>query len=256
MKLEIHRQAMWIRNTKLLKLIFLQLFLFTAFFSNALDYSVKKSKELVYDSSAIEIRELSEEQIRELQDDPAYSYTKEVAPPKTAWERFKEWFWNKIEELFDTKAGNVTIKAIQFLLIAGAILFIVLALIKNNIRAIFYGKSAVSASDFNVSAVHIDEVDFDKQIKEEVLKKNFRSAVRLCFLKIIKELNQHHLISWKQDKTNNDYLKELKNGVYYKQFEELSWLYEYIWYGDFILDEHNFLTVIQKFDQFKIKTTD
>ena len=57
------------------------------------------------------------------------------------------------------------------------------------------------------------------------------------------------------DKTNADYYKELRNTSYGKEFKELSRLYEYIWYGDFKLDESRFKIIIQKFNQFQINKT-
>lgn len=248
MKSETHLLMMWNNTIKTL------IFLFLAFMlaASASGFTLS-GKEVNYDSSTVAVRKIPAEELQKLYADDDYNYVRtSTTAPKTIWERFKEWFWEKIVGLFDTKAGSMTIRIIKYMVVAVAIFFIVFLLLKNDARSLFYRKGASVSGNFIESVEDIQEIDFDKRIAEEVARRDFRKAIRLCFLKVIKELNQHQLIHWKQDKTNTDYLKELRNGNYYQQFAELSRLYEYIWYGDFKLDEGNFLTVIQKFNQFKI----
>lgn len=251
MKSEIHLLMMW--NNSIKFLIFLLLFFSLASASG----DIIPEKRLSYDSSSVSVRKIPEEALRKLYADDDYNYVRTTtSTSKTVWERFKDWFWEKVIGLFNSKTGSITIRIIKYIVVAAAIFFIVFLLLKNDARSLFYRKGAAVSVDFMESVDDIQEIDFDKRIAEEVARRDFRKAVRLYFLKIIKELNQHHLINWKQDKTNTDYLKELRNGSYYQQFAELSKLYEYIWYGDFRLDEANFLTVIQKFNQFKIAAQD
>ena len=256
--MEIHLLMMWTNTIKLpfCKIIFL-LFCFLTPTANAVNLPGKTNKTVQYDSSSVLLKKISPEALNELRTDADYNYTKEVGTqPKSPWDRFWDWFWDKISELFDTQSGSITIKVIRYTFIIGAVTLIIFLFLKGNVRALFYGKSASVSSDFLESFEDIQEINFDKRIAEEVNRRDFRKAVRLYFLKIIKELNQQNLISWKLDKTNSDYLKELHSSNYYNQFYELSRLYEYIWYGDFKLDEANFLIVIQKFNQFKINQPD
>lgn len=243
---------MWNSNIKFLKPISLLLVFFLASFSSE---AIIPGKRLSYDSAAVKLRKIPSEELRKLYDDEEYQYIETTTTaPQTAFQRFKAWLWGKITGLFDKKSGKLTIRIIKYIIVAVAIFFVAFLMLKNNARSLFYKKGASVSSDFIESTEDIEEIDFDKRIADEVSRKDFRKAVRLYFLKVIKELNQHRLINWKLDKTNTDYLKELRSGVYYQQFAELSRIYEYIWYGDFKLDETNFLSVIQKFNQFKIKS--
>jgi hypothetical protein len=89
-------------------------------------------------------------------------------------------------------------------------------------------------------------------IEDALSKKDYRKAVRLHFLKLLKQLTDNNLIKWQIDKTNNDYSMELANSKYNSKFNELSLMYEYIWYGDFSLDETNFKGTISKFKEFHL----
>jgi hypothetical protein len=205
-----------------------------------------------YDSATITVRKIPSQELRKLLNDPDYSYNEVSKPNKSIFARFFEWIARKLGKELSSDGGEISITILEYLFIAAAIGLIIFLLLKNNIRSIFYGKSATTTLDFTESIENINEINFDQRIADEVFKKDFRRAIRLHFLKVIKELSEQKLINWQLDKTNSDYSRELKNSRYRFQFEELIRLYEYIWYGDFKLDEATFLVVIQKFNQFKI----
>jgi hypothetical protein len=205
-----------------------------------------------YDSTAITVRKIPSEELNKLLNDPDYNYNEVSKPNKTIFERFFEWLSRKLGKELNSDGGEISITVLEYLFIAVAIGLIIFLLLKNNIRSIFYGKSATTTLDFTELIENINEINFDQRIADEVSKKDFRRAIRLHFLKVIKELSDQKLINWQLDKTNSDYSRELKNSRYSLQFEELIRMYEYIWYGDFKLDETTFLVIIQKFNQFKI----
>ena len=207
---------------------------------------------VVFDSSKIEVRELNASDQQKLLNNKDYKYDKIGPEPKSLWERLKEWFWRKVGELLDTKGGTVALNILKYILIIAAIVLIVFLLLKNDIRALFYGKSASVSIDFKEFDEDIHKINFDELIAVALSEKDFRRAVRLHFLKLLKELTDKNLISWKIDKTNNDYLMELANSKYTNHFKELAISYEYIWYGDFQLDETNFKITIEKFKLFEI----
>ncbi len=254
MKLEIQRKAMLSSSIKLL------IFVLTTLLSSLLystdvycaNDSIKSKIKISYDSTKFEIRSLTSEQQNTLRSNSDYKYDRVGPAPKTLWERIKEWFWRKVFELFDSKGGALGLKIFEYLLIIAAITLIIILLLKNNIRALFYGKSASVPIDFKEFEEDIHKINFNELIDEALSKKDFRRAVRLHFLKLLKELSDRNLITWQIDKTNNDYSIELSNSKYSEQFKELAVLYEYIWYGDFQLDENSFISTISKFKDFKV----
>lgn len=209
-------------------------------------------KTISYDSVAITVRKVPPKEIERLLNDSDYSYNRVSKTHKTIFDRFLEWLMNKLGESVESNKAQISLTAIQYLFVALAFGLIVFLLLKNNIRSLFYGKSATTKTDFAEATEDINEIDFEQRIANEVSRRDFRRAIRLHFLRIIKELSEQKLINWQLDKTNTDYSRELRNSKYSREFEELIRLYEYIWYGDFKLDEANFLLVIQKFNQFKI----
>lgn len=255
MKLEALQLQMLINNTKRILFLFAVL-LFSILKSNTtlgLADSTKSKVVLTYDTSTITVRQPNTVAQEELLENSDYKYDRVGPAPKTWWDRFKEWFWRTIEKIFTTEGGKVGLTIFQYVLIAAVIVIIVFLILKNDIRAVFYGKSASVVIDFKEFEEDIHKINFDQMIAEAMSRNDYRKAVRLHFLKLLKELTDNNLITWQIDKTNNDYLMELSNSKFSKQFQELALMYEYIWYGDFQLDETNFKNTISKFKDFKVK---
>ena len=87
----------------------------------------------------------------------------------------------------------------------------------------------------------IRDKDLSKLIQEAISKGNYKLAVRYYYLLLLKNLSEKELISWQQEKTNEDYIKELSNNKLNTDFEKLTYLYDYVWYGEFIIDKEKFL---------------
>lgn len=212
--------------------------------------SIKIKNTLIFDSSRVEVRQADIDKQSQLLNNSDYKYDRIGPVPKTLWERFKDWFWRKVSELLNSKGGSLGFLILKYALVIAAIVLIIVLLLKNNVRALFYGKSASMPIDFKEFEEDIHKINFNELITTALSEKDFRRAVRLHFLKLLKELTDKNLISWKIDKTNNDYLIELSNSKYNKHFKELAISYEYIWYGNFQLDETNFKAEIEKFKMF------
>lgn len=82
---------------------------------------------------------------------------------------------------------------------------------------------------------HIDEInedDIERLLREALERSDFRAAVRLYYIKLLKHLNSAGFIAWKKDKTNRDYATELAAVPFTRDFRRLMNAYEIIWYGE------------------------
>jgi hypothetical protein len=205
------------------------------------------SKPVINDSSAREMRLLDEEKKSELFGNSDYRYDNSGQVPGSPWERFKDWLNRKFSEIFNSKEGDIGFKILEYALIIAAIVIIILLLLRNNIRALFYGKSAAVPLDFSELKENIHAINFDTLIAESISKKDYRKAIRLHFLKILKDLSDRSLIEWRIDKTNYDYSIELKKTHFSEPFNELALLYDRVWYGDIHIDKERYDMLMPKF---------
>jgi len=92
--------------------------------------------------------------------------------------------------------------------------------------------------------------DYDKQVAIAIGNKNYRLATRYLYLQSIQKLTNTGAILFAADKTNTQYLYELAGKPYKEEFASLTLNYEYVWYGEFLIDEMNFTKLQARFRQF------
>lgn len=163
------------------------------------------------------------------------------------------WIIRKISEIFGVDIDPTTYKFIEFILYGVLIIFalymVVRLLVGKNAASIF-GKESRKLAPLNIQEEHIEQIDLDDFIKKALAQKNYRLAVRFMFLKALKELSFRNVIAWHFDKTNLDYYHEIAHPALKEDFKKLSYLYDYVWYGEFDLDASGFANAQTDFERF------
>jgi Domain of unknown function (DUF4129) len=85
---------------------------------------------------------------------------------------------------------------------------------------------------YDVQGEDIHGLDFEALLTTAETAGNYRLAVRLGYLQVLKQLTDQGLIRWQPDKTNHDYLFELPAGPLPDAFRELTRQFDYVWYGE------------------------
>ncbi|MDT7831633.1 hypothetical protein RQM59_04535 [Flavobacteriaceae bacterium S356] len=96
--------------------------------------------------------------------------------------------------------------------------------------------------------IHV--TDINTLLSKAVKDKDYRLATRYYYLSLLKLLSDHELINYDKDKTNSEYLFELKDTKMRSHFSYLSYIYNYVWYGEFAVDELKFSTIENKYKSF------
>lgn len=183
---------------------------------------------------------------------PEFTYRENYTGP-SLWDRFWKWFWS----LFEFKNKKITSGFFIFLkyfFIAagvGAIIFLVLKLAGINVLNTFRGNSKASKLAYAESAENIHEIDFDTEVEKAVSVHNYRLAVRLLYLRSLKQLSDKGLIDWQLNKTNTHYINELTDSNQREAFKTLTLQFEYVWYGDFAINGEIFKNISLLFNNFK-----
>lgn len=97
----------------------------------------------------------------------------------------------------------------------------------------------------------IFEISYDQEIKKAIASQNFRLAIRLLYLQTLMRLSEENIINYKQERTNSDYVTQLYNTGYYKDFFRLTRHFEYAWYGQFPVAPTSFEIIKSDFLSFK-----
>jgi len=179
-----------------------------------------------------------------------FNYSSQEGEAQNLVKRFLNWFFNWIDRSFGINLPPYTIKLLEWLiyiLMGGVIIYLFVRFFSGEKFSAVFTKKATSILDINLSEDHIENVDLDALIKSALDEKDYRLAVRYQYLRILKILSQKGIIDWHYDKTNSDYQREIETANVKSGFKDVSYLYDYIWYGEQAIDEHNYETVEARF---------
>lgn len=210
---------------------------------------------LVLDTVPREVRSF-DASFKERYTDDTYVYEK---PKKTeGWfTRSKNWVLRKLRQWFNLGASqaasellDVLMRITFFLILIAVIFFLVRAVLNSEGRWIFGRRSDKNVLSMEEVEVNIHTTDFRKMVQEAVKQGSYRLAVRYYHLWTLKKLSNAQLIDYDVEKTNSDYFYEIENKELQGGFRYTSYLYNYIWYGEFTVDQQQFTKAKQAFHQF------
>jgi hypothetical protein len=140
---------------------------------------------------------------------------------------------------------------IWIIIIAGFVLSLGWYLAKSRI-VIFGKKRKQIAGETGKEELHenIFEIPYAAEIEKATREGDFRLAIRLMFLRLLKDLSQKKIIRYTNEKTNFDYLSELYQTSHYNEFFRLTRDYEYTWYGRFSVSHEAFTIIQHDFENF------
>jgi len=191
----------------------------------------------------IELRQVPGAIIDSLKKDDAFWYANHIFAKKEAKEK-------------RTGTGNAPLQWMNMTTLAViVVLFLgILAwyLLQNNIvgrtHSIIGGKG-----NEDISPENIFDINYQKEIEKAINAADYRLAIRLMFLRLLKNLSQKKVIEYKQERTNFDYLSQLYPTGYYHDFFRLTRNYEYTWYGKFDVNRETFGIIKNEFENFDRK---
>ena len=227
------------------------LLFFLFFFSNIFAQDLEQdSIVMIQDSIFVNEPKVFEDNFKEKYKGKVYEYEPKIEVNST-WEQFKNWFKNLLEKIFGFgKKGenfvDIIIRIGAIILILLVIYFITKALLNKEGQWIFGKSSSNFITDDNIET-NLHQANFEQLIQEKLAQKDYRLAIRFYYLYLLKKMSDQKIIDWEVNKTNSDYAYEIKNEIQKSKFEKLSYLYEYIWYGEFEIEETQYLQAIQEF---------
>ena len=208
------------------------------------------------DDRSYQRRYFNEAALKEYYRDKDFFYLAE-APPSTLLDRLINWLSELLERIFrDASGENITstirlIFRILFWLIgSGAMVLLFYFLFKHGSFALFTRKNVAENPGYRQLEDQVTTTDWLALIQEQIGQKRYKMAVRMLYLYTIQQLNLKGLIAFKPDKTNSQYTRELHDPVLREHFSGLTRYYDFIWFGDFVVDESAFNKIYRMFNQF------
>ncbi|WP_100614974.1 hypothetical protein [Confluentibacter citreus] len=118
-----------------------------------------------------------------------------------------------------------------------AVGYLIYILLNEGGSGLFSSKRHKKVDNFeDITSENIENADITALINWAENNQDYRLAIRYYYLLVLKTLTLKNHIKFEDDKTNADYLNDIKSKSFSSAFEYTSYLYNYIWYGEFPLD--------------------
>ncbi|MBA3901751.1 MAG: hypothetical protein H0X62_16375 [Bacteroidetes bacterium] len=195
-------------------------------------------------------RAVPKENLNKYLEDSAFDYDRAYQNPVTFWDMVKYWFQ---KFFFQPILENVPVtfwEILQYVLTAIAAGVVIYYLSKGGKGGLFARNNPLNKIQINDGVGDIHLVNFDALVEEAVTEGHYRLAVRYLYLKSLKGLSEKNMISWKSEKTNHDYLKELRTSAIRPMFSEITYWFDYSWYGNSGLNESGYANIKGSFEKF------
>ena len=112
-------------------------------------------------------------------------------------------------------------------------------------------RKAGNSTDIDLEQIEEDlhEAELGGYIAQAEREGNYRLAMRLHYLALLKAMSVGGLIRWQKDKTNRQYLNELSGHELQPPFSHLTRIFEHYWYGDHELQAEAYQQIAPEFEQ-------
>lgn len=200
---------------------------------------------VIHDSSVVNATTLPANYQNEYKDNKDFDYNE--VPTRNIGKEIQDWLIRQLMKLFDITQRDVAsrivdnILTIVYILIFIAVIwFIIKAVLRKEGRWIFSkSKKEITEESLNV-ATSIEETDLETLIAKYANEHNYRMAIRYYFVWMLKKLGEQNIIQVEQDKTASQYAYEISNDNLRKEYQYATYLYNYIWFGEFDVNQQEY----------------
>ncbi len=138
---------------------------------------------------------------------------------------------------------------VRYILLFAFVIFVVLKLSGGQFQW-FLGSGARSQKGkVLIPEQDIHELNLLQLATDSRQNGDLRMSIRYYYLHLLKLMDASAIIQWHKDKTNRDYIREIKSDELKSQFRLQTQIFDYVWYGQFNLNEEQYLRVQSEFNK-------
>lgn len=214
------------------------------------------SVEVKLDNKTIELKKFNMDNLEEYKGDSDFYYEIVEREPSML-ERGLNWLYRVLMNFLEWIFGNEIAGGIMAFIvnivpyaIAALVLFLLIKFfLKVNTNSIISGNTNTSTVRLIEDEELIKNEDLPNMIKNAIAQKNHRLAIRYYYLLVLQKLSNSEIIDWQQQKTNEDYIREIESTSLKQKFTSGTYLYDFVWYGNFELNENEFVKAENQFNE-------
>lgn len=158
------------------------------------------------------------------------------------------YFILSILHFFGTALGKLLLWICLFLIIG----YVIYRIIKGQGNGLFGAQDRKSGSEIGeLTEQGLLDADWEGQMRAAVQAGDTRAAIRFSYLRLLQLLQQEGHITFRPDKTNAEYYRELADKPQRQTFRSMARQYEWAWYGNFLPGKEALDSYMHSFQQLK-----
>jgi hypothetical protein len=214
-------------------------------FSKSVYFLDKRLQQNGGGPDSLQYRNLPDTAMKKLKTDDQFWYANYEFEKKKKEEQVKE------DDNLPLIERDIFQKILWMVIIGAFVAVIILYLANSNVNLFRKSQQKITEDDEGYAETdNIFEINYQREIDKAISSGSYRIAIRLMFLRLLKNLSDKNIIHYKQDRTNFDYLLQLQTTKYYQDFFRLIRFYEYSWYGQVDVDQEKFPAIKNEFENF------
>ncbi|WP_179352005.1 DUF4129 domain-containing protein [Winogradskyella vidalii] len=220
-------------------------------------FSIAQQNEhsIILDDTQIEKQSIEEKDLESYKADDDFNYAEAVAE-ENILDKIYNWLQNLLRKFWEAIFGVGTAKGFTFFMLRvlpyillGVLVFLLIRFfLKVNSNNLITKAKKEGTISFTEEEQIIKNEDIPALIKEAISQNNYRLAIRYYYLLALKHLTESDSISWEPQKTNEDYINEIKKEHLKIDFKNITKIYDYVWYGEFNVDALKFENLKRPFE--------
>lgn len=171
-----------------------------------------------------------------LREDDDFDYGKSYREPESITDAILRWISNWFRDMLGADGVMTFWDIVAYVILGASIIFVAFKLSNADTRALFFRRKDLSDGDMALLEEDVRGIDYPTQIERAIAAGDLRLAVRLHYLRLLRDLSERGSIVWRHDKTDAEYARELRGTPMQRDFDRAALLFEYVWYGDFPID--------------------
>jgi hypothetical protein len=145
--------------------------------------------------------------------------------------------------------GLAALRYVFLALLVAALIYAIIKISVSNKLFIFSRSKNKSLSQEEEEL--LQQENLPELIRQAESQHDYRLAVRYRYMKTLKDLDQRNLVQLSPQSTNWDYVEKLGSHPLRPRFLLLTRAYEYVWYGEFQVNESQYGFIKTEFEQFE-----
>ena len=204
-----------------------------------------EEKQVQYDTTTnLNPLDFNADKIADLKKDPSFDYLNTVVNDSW-WTRAKRWINTRYQQFTNWLFGDykayefvaVLLKILPYLILGGFIGMMIWLFIRLIPARSLFEEQESPQVFLNDEENIVRSENIGELIEAAINNGDYRLAVRYYYLQLLRQLHQKKLINYEFQKTNSEYLNEIKADKLRVQLKKAIRIYDFFWYGIFSLTE-------------------